>query len=181
MAGMAISLTAVQEWLGDEELRKTVTQEVLSGKKYVQNNSQSILSANVAVEKCVSLSPKHLQAQMLLVSERPQNSQKMGSTSSFRAQRNGLPTACSAIISSPPVRRRKDSPSSLFLAAKLSRPNSSRHRIQRQLQPHISNSTRRRSRSRTCSERKDKASKLSCQTLTTYVVHYPSSLATQQY
>jgi alkylation response protein AidB-like acyl-CoA dehydrogenase len=33
MAGMAISLTAVQEWLGDEELRKTVTEEVLSGKK----------------------------------------------------------------------------------------------------------------------------------------------------
>ncbi|KAM0719675.1 hypothetical protein Q7P37_003806 [Cladosporium fusiforme] len=33
MAGMAISLTAVQEWLGDEELRKTVTDEVLSGRK----------------------------------------------------------------------------------------------------------------------------------------------------
>lgn len=33
MAGMAISLTAVQEWLGDAELKKTVTDEVLSGKK----------------------------------------------------------------------------------------------------------------------------------------------------
>lgn len=33
MAGMAISLTAVQEWLGDEELKKKVTEEVLSGKK----------------------------------------------------------------------------------------------------------------------------------------------------
>ena len=33
MAGMAISLTAVQEWLGDEELKKRVTEEVLSGKK----------------------------------------------------------------------------------------------------------------------------------------------------
>lgn len=40
MAGMAISLTAVQEWLGDEELRKTVTEEVLSGKKYGQPVSQ---------------------------------------------------------------------------------------------------------------------------------------------
>ena len=33
MAGMAISLTAVQEWIGNEELKKTVTEEVLSGKK----------------------------------------------------------------------------------------------------------------------------------------------------
>ncbi|KAL1591160.1 hypothetical protein WHR41_00161 [Cladosporium halotolerans] len=33
MAGMAISLTAVQQWLWDEELKQKVTDEVLSGKK----------------------------------------------------------------------------------------------------------------------------------------------------
>lgn len=33
MAGMTISLTAVQEWLGDAELKQKVTEEVLSGKK----------------------------------------------------------------------------------------------------------------------------------------------------
>jgi hypothetical protein len=42
MAGMAISLTAVQEWLGDEELRKTVTEEVLSGKKCVLVHPQTV-------------------------------------------------------------------------------------------------------------------------------------------
>lgn len=36
MAGMAISLTAVQQWLWDEELKQKVTDEVLSGKKYVR-------------------------------------------------------------------------------------------------------------------------------------------------
>lgn len=33
MAGMFISLTAVQSWLVDEQLKKKVTEEVLSGKK----------------------------------------------------------------------------------------------------------------------------------------------------
>ncbi|KAL2216251.1 acyl-CoA dehydrogenase family protein [Thermoascus aurantiacus ATCC 26904] len=33
MAGMAISLTAVQQWLENEELKEKVTEEVLSGKK----------------------------------------------------------------------------------------------------------------------------------------------------
>lgn len=33
MAGMTISLTAVREWLNNEELKEKVTQEVLSGKK----------------------------------------------------------------------------------------------------------------------------------------------------
>jgi alkylation response protein AidB-like acyl-CoA dehydrogenase len=33
MAGMMISLTAVQQWLRNEPLRKQVTEEVLSGKK----------------------------------------------------------------------------------------------------------------------------------------------------
>lgn len=35
MAGMMISLTAVREWLGDEELRKRVTEECLSGRKKI--------------------------------------------------------------------------------------------------------------------------------------------------
>lgn len=33
MAGMVISLTAVQSWLRNEPLRQKVTEEVLSGKK----------------------------------------------------------------------------------------------------------------------------------------------------
>lgn len=33
MAGMMISLTAVQHWLHDQALKKQVTEEVLSGKK----------------------------------------------------------------------------------------------------------------------------------------------------
>lgn len=33
MAGMVISLTAVQQWLRNKELRDRVTEEVLSGKK----------------------------------------------------------------------------------------------------------------------------------------------------
>ena len=33
MAGMAISLTAVQQWLGDSVLKERVTEEVLSGQK----------------------------------------------------------------------------------------------------------------------------------------------------
>lgn len=35
MAGMLISLTAVREWLNDTALRDRVTEEVLSGKKYI--------------------------------------------------------------------------------------------------------------------------------------------------
>ncbi|PSK41880.1 Acyl-CoA dehydrogenase [Elsinoe australis] len=35
MAGMMISLTAVREWLGDQELRDRVTEECLSGKKKI--------------------------------------------------------------------------------------------------------------------------------------------------
>lgn len=33
MAGLAISLTAVQQWLDNKELKERVTEEVLSGKK----------------------------------------------------------------------------------------------------------------------------------------------------
>lgn len=33
MAGMVISLTAVQQWLNNKELRNIVTKEVLSGQK----------------------------------------------------------------------------------------------------------------------------------------------------
>lgn len=35
MAGMSISLTAVRQWLGDQELRDKVTEECLSGKKFM--------------------------------------------------------------------------------------------------------------------------------------------------
>jgi hypothetical protein len=173
MAGMAISLTAVQEWLHDEELRKTVTEEVLSGKKCVQSYLIPMSCSNVAAGKCASLSPKHLLDPMLRVFARPQNSQRTDSTSSSLAQRSGSRTACSATTSSPLARRRRDFLSSWFLAVRLLRPNLSRRRIQRQLRLLISNSTKPRYRSRTCSVRKDKASKSSCRISTTYVMHLP--------
>jgi len=114
MSGLMISLTAVRQWLGDAELRDKVTEECLSGKKFMcLAVTEAFAGSDVAgIRTTATKTPdgKHYIINGKFSASVKWDIALVYTNISHQVPRNGSPTVCLPTILLPAVRQKRASP-----------------------------------------------------------------------